>query len=582
MDPQKTHRSHAPAGVESSAAREAAAWVQQFGRTIKTCRLYDPDNPTVVKFRADLAAGLAQLLDLHRDMTLVFSAGEILCETDSGESSALQEETLAATFYRDGIRRLTLHQGIEQDQVDALVDIVLRVSGPQAEDEDLVTLIWDADLPNVTLKYVAFDADLEGADDAEDGEEDAGGIIPWPSSGGSLQAAGSSTPGAGASAPAGEDGMGRSDDWLTHSSSGTFETVFEEIEKTSQTEVDRFQREYGDEYKATNIRTSLDLMQDCLEAATGPEDVNDIRRFLYRPLHEALGLGQWSEASEALELIHRCGDFSSLEESFLQDLCQERSLTSRNVITHLDRGDTRNLEMFIEFVRGLGPGAVAWLMHLLAASEERDTRLALADAISELCGDRPEQMLPWLSDSRWYVVRNVIYILGRIGGPRILDLVRRASDHDELRVRHEVVSAAAAAGSDEARPLLIGMLNALDTRAYCAALRQLSDRRDPELARILIDRLRSPGFHDCPPEERRSVYVTISAVGDDDVVPALEAELNKGSWLSRSPDSHQRAVARCLLHLGSSRAAEVLAAGRRSRRRAVRRACEQAMGGDES
>jgi HEAT repeat protein len=237
---------------------------------------------------------------------------------------------------------------------------------------------------------------------------------------------------------------------------------------------------------------------------------------------------------------------------------------------------------FLSLARSLGPVAIEWLMHLLASSEKRESRLALAATVSDLCRDTPERMTPWLSDSRWYVVRNVIHILGRIGGPRIVDLLRGASEHDEFRVRQEVVSAAAATGSEEARPLLLGMLNTMDTRLFCAALRQLSTRKDHELAGILVTQLQAPGFLERPTEERRAVYVAIAAAGGDETVPVLEAELSKGSWLTRRPDAHQRAIARCLLHLDTPKAREALAAGCRSRRPAVRKACEDALGGTEA
>ena len=36
---------------DPAAVQAAAAWVAQLLRTLKTCRLYDEANPTVVRFR---------------------------------------------------------------------------------------------------------------------------------------------------------------------------------------------------------------------------------------------------------------------------------------------------------------------------------------------------------------------------------------------------------------------------------------------------------------------------------------------------------------------------------------------------
>ena len=569
--------------VESPAAKEAAAWAQNFSRTLKTCRLYDGDNATVVRFRTELSVGLVRLLAAHGSLTLTFTSTEILCEAGTGPAASLRDEGLALTFYRDGVRSLTLQDGIEPKEVDALLDLVLHVSSHKAEDEDLVTLIWDAGLPHVDLKYVSVDGDLEGGGDAEDWDGEPGAVPPWPvSEGADLGAAGPVAPGPGSARQQGEPGVARSDDWLTATTVGHPETAFEDLEKRCQQETVRFRSEYLAEYKRTLVRTSIDLMRDCLEAASEQGDTQDLQRFLLRPLHEALAAGQWGEASEALELIRVRGDASDLLDDFVGGLCEANSLTSRGVVAELDAKGAQGIEPFLAFARALGPVAVEWLMHLLAASEKRQVRLALTATIADLCRGKPERLVPWLSDSRWYVVRNVIHILGRIGGPRIVGLLRDASGHEEYRVRREVATAASTAGAEEARPLLLGMLNTMDARFFCAALRQLSTRRDPELARLLIAQLQDPGFRERPVEERRAVYVAIATVGDDEVVPALETELNTVSWFQRNPDAHRRAVARCLVHLDTPRAREVYTGGLRSRKPAVRKACEEALGGGEA
>ena len=43
----------------------------------------------------------------------------------------------------------------------------------------------------------------------------------------------------------------------------------------------------------------------------------------------------------------------------------------------------------------------------------------------------PERLAPWISDPRWFVVRNVVQILGSIGGPGVVGLLRSASRHSD-------------------------------------------------------------------------------------------------------------------------------------------------------
>jgi hypothetical protein len=52
--PKASQIEEAPA-VDRAAVRDVAAWLSHLVRTLKTCRLYDSNNPTVVRFREELA-----------------------------------------------------------------------------------------------------------------------------------------------------------------------------------------------------------------------------------------------------------------------------------------------------------------------------------------------------------------------------------------------------------------------------------------------------------------------------------------------------------------------------------------------
>src|SRR2546425_12975869 len=66
--------SHRPDPTDQDPAVKAAgAWINQFARTLKTCRLYDAINPTVGKFRQDLAIGLQRLIDEYGPMAFKFT-----------------------------------------------------------------------------------------------------------------------------------------------------------------------------------------------------------------------------------------------------------------------------------------------------------------------------------------------------------------------------------------------------------------------------------------------------------------------------------------------------------------------------
>lgn len=110
-------------------AKAASAWVSQLSRTLKTCRLYDSNNPTVVRFREDLAGALVQLLEEHGTLALSFAPDDVLWRDVSLYPARSRDDNLALPFYRDGIRALTFAPGIEPREVEALLECLLRVTG---------------------------------------------------------------------------------------------------------------------------------------------------------------------------------------------------------------------------------------------------------------------------------------------------------------------------------------------------------------------------------------------------------------------------------------------------------------------
>ena len=569
---ERREQAVARSAEQEATIRAAGTWINHLARTLKTCRLYDANNPTVVRFRDELAQALTRLLDEHGGVTFKFSSDDVFFEDASLYPARSRDDNLALAFYRDGIHALTFLPGVEAQEVEAFLDAILQVTGQNTGDNDLVTLLWETHLPHIEVDYVPAEGDVgAGAPvEGQEGQEPA----PWPSFVAAEEEGGEAPAGAGAGGPAG----GRSDDWSTGDSTVEVEAGFEELESLAPGETQRFLREYHAEHQVDLITATIAVASAFVHAESAPADRGELSRFLPRVLGQAITHGAWAEARETLALLRRCeGEWSV--EAFTQELFQPISIAG--AVERLDQQDSAAVAEFVEFAKELGDPGVDWLNLTLAESQQRKTRRLLAEAIAHLCRDNPERLAPWLSDPRWYVVRNVVHILGWIGGNQIIGLLQVALRHPEPRVRQEVVAALGQADLAVARPLLLNMLEGADTRMFCSVLHHLSIARDEKTSNLMLTFLVDPEFEQRPLEERRAVYSTLAATGGDEVVPALEAELHRGNWLSRFQEVHRQAVARCLARVGTPLARAVLERGARSKRAPVRKACEDALAGFE-
>lgn len=556
------------------AAKAAGVWINQLARTLKTCRLYDASNPTVAKFRLELSSALRRLLEVHGPLQLRFSADDVRLEEVSLYPAKSREDNLALPFFRDGIRAITFTPGIESREVEILLDAVLKVTGPGLIEDDLVTLLWEAALPHVEISYVPSEGDMGSGTSAA--PEEGAALVPWPTAAGDEDA--DETPEPEPERPEGAAGAtSRSDDWTSGELTVEIEAGYEELETLAGTEMDRFRAEFQAERDVSLITSALAFGNALLRSGARPEDRKEIAAFLPRVLRQAVGTGGWLEAREAVMLLHECGGGEWSVESFAQELLQPISVSA--AVQQLEAGAEDDALHFIAFARELGDPGLDWLNLVLAENQNRRQRRMLAEAIGAACKDRPERLAPWIADPRWYVVRNVVHILGWIGGPGIVPLLQVAARNSDPRVRHEVVGSLARVDLKHARALLVKMLDGADTRMFVSILHLLGQGRDTVVARLLLGYLQDPEFDNRPADEKNAIYNALATAAGDDAVADLEAELHRTQWFSRQQEAHRQAVARVLARIGTPTARMVLERGLQSRRAPVRQACEGALPG---
>ena len=573
-------RSNGVASLEP-AVKAAAMWLHMFSRTLKTCRLYDAGNPTVQRFRDELVRALDETLAAFGAITFRFTADEVTCDGQPVYTARTRDDNLAFAFYRDGVRGLTLQPGIDAPECLAIVDAVLGVSGQNLDGDDLVTLLWEANLRHVDVDYIPAEGEAGsgGEGSAIGGPDDgAGALLPWPTAAapepGATDAAGDPHSTA-AGANDTTDSPERSEDWSFGESPDEVEATFVELDAMAPEESSRFRTEFDAERRVSPATAGLAVAYACLHTEVTDDDRRELARFLPRVLRAAIAAGAWGDAREALQLVRssQTGEWS--DETFTQEVLQPVSVT--RVVEKLDQQGPAAVNEFLALAHELGAAALDWLTLTLSESQTRMTRQLVAEAIAVRVQADPQLLAPWLNDPRWYVVRNVVHILGWVGGAGVVPLLQLAVRYGDPRVTTEVVTALQGIELRLARPVLIRALEGADSKLFCLILQQLSAARDPAVARYVMGFIVQDRFLQRPVEERRAVYAAIASTGGDEIAAELDAALNGGNWFDREQEVHRHAIARCLARIGTPKALAALEAGAQSRRAPVRQACDAAL-----
>jgi hypothetical protein len=555
--------------LPDATVRAAAGWVAQFARTLKTCRLYDARNPAVVRFREELAHATHRLLDEYGSLTFHFQAEDVTCDGQSLYPAKSRDDNLAYPFHRDGVRSITLQPGLETEEIDTLVNLVLATTGSNLEDGDLVTLLWEADLRHVDVDFIPSEGDVGSGAPPPPGEGEAS-LIPWPDAPPPQEPAADEP-----KLPETRPGANRSEDWTLGDLTVEVEASYVELDTLAPVETERFRREFTEEHLVSPVTAALAIATACLRAGANADDRREVAQFMPRVLRGAMSLGAWSDASEALRAMRAMGPGHWSEETFVQELLQPVSVA--RIVERVDSQEPDGMGGFLALASEIGDPGIDWMTLVLAESQQRTVRQVIAEALADRCRENPERLAPWLSDGRWYVVRNIVHILGWIGGSSIVGLLQVALRHPDHRVRAQVVSSLGPVELRLARPLLVRALDGAETRLFCQALNLLSAARDPATARYLFAYLQQDRFAQRPVEERRAIYAALASVGGDEIVAELEAELFKGNWFDRAQEVHRHNVARILARISTPLARQALDRGAQSKRAPVRQAANMAL-----
>lgn len=175
--------------------------------------------------------------------------------------------------------------------------------------------------------------------------------------------------------------------------------------------------------------------------------------------------------------------------------------------------------------RRMGADAAPALMNALTEAEDRSLRRRLFALLADLGPEVADHAVRRLDDDRWYVVRNMLSLLGRVADPASLDVdFRRFLDHPHPAVREEtfrllfrngahpglvekglrdeaprvIRTSLAVAGPDPGERLLPAVLDVLDAppdeRTERAAVHALARCADPEARERLVSRCRRESF----------------------------------------------------------------------------------------
>ncbi|HSQ59736.1 MAG TPA: HEAT repeat domain-containing protein, partial [Acidobacteriota bacterium] len=522
--------------------KRVADWLQTLIKTVKASRLYLANNPQLLRFQADLESRTWSCLKEIGDIPLTVQQFDFLFENYSVYHNADRSESLAFRFYADGVRGITIREGLEPDELRSFLEVLRRaIDGPNGQD-DVVTLLWERDFRHIEYVYIPLDELGEGNaadyDDDDRSDSPSGEAIPWPVGVDEdfeeePVAAGDAAEGASddASAVAAE----RSDDWSAH---------IQRSRSWERPDGIQFQiddKERDDLEHAIRLEEVRALHQEVLEIVAAilaheedPSGFMDSAVAFQRFIEYAIEEGDVQRAHELLGRLQEIAatkakegrEFAGIADRVIREIGRPSFLGQ--LAPTLNAHPELDPAVLTEFLVQLGPGSTPAICDLLGQVNHARHRRALCEALAVTCGDDVEPLLQRLGDPRWYVIRNVVYVLGRIAHQGVERALDRALHHEDVRVRKEAVRALGNIESPTARAYLVSAFRDADAGVRIQAALTLAEKRDELAAQSLAGVIQADEVQRRDLKERESFFEALGRSGSDAVAPKLEAMLTKG------------------------------------------------------
>ena len=177
-----------------------------------------------------------------------------------------------------------------------------------------------------------------------------------------------------------------------------------------------------------------------------------------------------------------------------------------------------------------------------------------------------------LADPSWFLVRNILVVLGEVGDPSVLPMISGTLRHPEPRVRKEAVTALGKIGGIRAFGLVSEALE--DPEVAEVAIRALGAINHGRAVAIFLQRA---GSIHVLGRRNKAIRDAINALGElraREAVPRLRSILARGFWLPpASGDPLRIAAAHALDRIGTPEALQAVTRGARLGRRPVRETC---------
>jgi len=543
--------------------------MRTLARAVRASQLYLPNNPMHARALDGAREAFATVWRVHGDVPVTLSITET--EFRHGDGVVLEErsrggDSIPWLFYKDGIRGISFHAGVEAGELDRFLETLRRARIRTEEQEDLVTAFWECDFQHISYEYVEAAADGAAPGDALLHSRVGGGAIPGPAA---VEAEEPASGGSRAAAPSPFARVDEQDATLY---------FLDEVEAS------RLRDDIRHEFAGDPRRTVIAGLLDTIELQSDPAIRAEVSDLLEQLLAQLLAARAYGVAAyllqEAAASATRMHDAAADERGRLSGL--DAALDRPDVLAPLLDGLEDEMAGSGDDVDGLlgrlGASALAIVLRQVATTRSGAVHTLLERVASRIAAAHTAELAGLVESEEAEVAMEAARRAAALRNPALVAPLGRVLGHTDPAVRREAVAALAAIGSAAALQNLERAVDDDDRAARVAAVEALAARNHRAAAGRVERALRGRVVSAGTVQERAVFLEAFARLGGAGAVTYLEGVLLPRGLLTRREDSATRAaVATALGKSPEPRAVDVLRRAAADRDVVVRAAAVRAL-----
>jgi len=505
--------------IDEAQVRNVAEAFNQLIKTVKAKLVYPSSSKLPRQFMDKLYSDFTALLGDIDKLKLKIESD---CVQFSGQivyKAVSKTENFAHPFFRDGIVELEFCKGLPLEELDKFVDTLSLVTRSAHVEDDLATLLWEIGFEKISYKLMDDSLDIEtfeygtsmiktpvessGVDYSEIFMGDAN--LELTDEDFDLE----SDKNKGRKLPAGYKNVPDSvADYITRL------TEYDESEKSAVAEILREDSNFDCKHYI------IDILFEILGAETDSASYNEtldliskVRDDFIKAVDMKSAIAIFNMTRELREALKNLGDEKEKRiENFIKSFGASERI--RILVDMLNNSKDINYSEVAEYLTMLSWESITSLIWALGELNHYPARRAVCQALETVAVDHVDVLGKGTENPRWYVVRNIVMILGKIASSQALNYFQRTIGHSDIRVRKETIVSAARMNNEQSTDFLIMALQDESESLQTLALKELV-RRKSEKAFIQVESMiEDKKFKNRPADQIKEILEAYARLGN--------------------------------------------------------------------